>query len=209
MRENDMNSTGRRSDAARGFTLIEVMISATILFVLILLVMRSLNDSSRLLSTVSVKSEAEIKAEAILSQITQRFRNGVISTLTKGSTPTTFATGEVEDMQVEVRLMNGYNGTVVQGKTVRISKTKDEDQDGIDNDGDGYIDEWNLYLREWPDGNTGAAPSSEVELKVNMKSYSFTRENKNLHISVVLERIDPTNQQTRTITAQSTVTLRN
>ena len=77
-------SARRRAALQGGFTLLEIVISASILTMLILITARVLAGGQKLLGTTSIRSEGEMKAGDIAQQIAERIANGAISTLRDG-----------------------------------------------------------------------------------------------------------------------------
>jgi len=205
-----MRTPGLAAEAAPGFTLLEVMLSAFILSAIILMTVSILNGGNKLLLSVSLNSEAEVKSADLADQIAKRMLNGVVSTLRDG-TGAAFADGATTTNGVTIRLISGYQGAAVLGETYRYTLVDQESNtsDGIDNDGNNLIDEKKIRLQRWPDGNTAAAPTQDQKLDINLRSLSITRAGNVLRIAVVVERYEPINRVLKSVTARSNVTLKN
>lgn len=225
--------TGREGQT--GFSLLEVVIAAVLLFMIIGIAARALSSGQSLLGTVSSESAGAVNAQRILTQISDRIRNGVIADVEDGASAP-LADGSTCTNGLRIRLMQSPPLGFARGKTVWVEVSNDGEAnvtDEVDNDKDGVWDERQIHIKEFPAdddaagavavdmgqlGNRlGTIDRSDVrdpKLRV-LSPLTVTRQGKSLRITVGVLRRDPVmldkNQRPvlRCFTATGTVTFRN
>ena len=148
-------TTDRRSRARRGFTLIEMVFALSIAALVMASAMAVANSSMGAFGTASSRAEMQEAARAALDRVAAELRltnpNGLFPTLTPlGSRTVQFPT------QIDP-LTGNFTGPVVQ---IGFEYDPGEADDGLDNDGDGLVDEGRLVLTR----NPGAAGQRRVTL---------------------------------------------
>jgi len=231
-----------RRDLARtggecGFSLIEVMIAAFILFLIIGIAAQVILAGNNLLSTTLPKSSAEINAQTIAQYVADRLRNGVLTTITNslgatctgvvdGASPgAAFADATSTTNGIRVQLADGYAGGPIPGKYVGIYLENGESNgtNSTDDNGNHVADEKFVRLKEWastadPDAD---APTQNAIFAGNVKSLTIERDGSQFTVTVVVLCFDSTLRQdtgvsdyretlgVRRITATSRFVLRN
>lgn len=144
-------SHGTRTPAAGregGFSLVEVIVGATILFTIIAIAANFIATSTGLLGTVSARGESDQSASRVADRIARMFRNGSLASVKSwyqnNPVPPTeaFPQGVVQT-SIYLRLVTSNNGTPVYGDGFYIFPAVDEVNytDNIDNDKDARTDE--------------------------------------------------------------------
>ena len=145
----------------RGFSLVEVMIAAFLLFLIIGAAASMLSSGQQLLQSTSVSAEGDRIAEQVAGQVAERIRNGALATLLdpKGNPipdnpgfAVTKAPTVVYD-GFQVRPVVGFAGGAVLGKTLWFQAVGDGESlltNERDDDGDGVWDERRLHVLEFP-----------------------------------------------------------
>jgi type II secretory pathway pseudopilin PulG len=212
-----------------GFSLLEVVIAAAMLFVIIGITATLIGTGNNLVTTTSLQTSAEMRAADLVDRLAKEVRNGVLETLRTGDGTTDFYDSAVSEDRsgdgVTVRLTNGYSGGPLLDKTVRVILVAGESStvDGRDNDNDGYIDEFDVKIQKWDLAShdstdvhkTEAAPAdydkpdSETTLANNVKSLTVYRQRALLGFEVVTMKYDPPTQTMRTYTTRAGTGLKN
>ena len=228
---------GRLAEAEdAGFSLIEVVIAATILFTIIAMAGRFVLDSNRMLGAMSVRSGADVKAAFLADKIARNFRNGSLDSFRwyygwSETTPTyhenasnygqiypyCYARNVVDQNLGKAVLGDGYfYYGFIQGES--------DISDGVDNDKDGRVDECELrechilasaYVAtdvptEVPTWNWYSTPGKFTKLgEIVSNGLQFKLTGRTLSIKVTVPQYDPTLQKQINVTAESTVKLRN
>lgn len=141
----------RRAEPLRdekGFSLVEVIVGATILFSIIAIAANFIATSTGLLGTVSARGESEQSAARVADEIARLFRNGSLASVKtwyqNNPVPPTeaFPQGVVQT-SIYLRLVKSNNGVPVYGDGYYIFPAVDEVNytDNIDNDKDARTDE--------------------------------------------------------------------
>lgn len=150
-----------RMNSRSGMTLIEVLISASVAAVLMGGVVRSMQTATGLLKSTSTVLDVDRKARKLTQNLRAALENARGSTLNPElpepdiGAPTPFVT-DIEFQAVTGWSAGGVTLSPVQRLFVRIEAT--EQDNGLDDDGDGLIDE--MELVHVPD----VASGSNVEL---------------------------------------------
>jgi hypothetical protein len=223
-----MNIAARPPAATRGFSLLEVILAAVILFVIIGLSATILNGGNKLLNSVSIRSQSEVSAANVADQIATRIRNGFMSSL-RDPTGAFIADGGGSTTGFSVRLFDRFEGGPLAGETVSFTLGRGETNvvDGKDDDKDNLVDERSIVLRRWKDPTPpGAslhnlatdplgiplnplAPSQTAELSNIVESLTVSRVGKCLTITVVALKYEATYKQVLRTTSTVQVTLKN
>lgn len=143
------------SDA--GFSLIEVVIAASILFTIIAITGRFLLDSNRLLGTISVRADAEVKAAFLADTLAKDFRNCSFASIRPwyyhyppplpATTWPEYYNGSGYMQSFSIRVVDDFNGTSRLGAEYFYYwgnyqwPYESSITDAIDNDKDGRTDE--------------------------------------------------------------------
>lgn len=222
-----MKTAVRAPAAPRGFSLLEVILAAVILFVIIGLSATILNGGNKLLNSVSIRSQTEVSAANVADQIATRIRNGFMSSL-RDPTGAFIADGGGSTTGFSVRLFDRFEGGPLAGETVKFTLGRGETNvlDGKDNDRDNLVDERSIVLQRWKDP-TPPLPSLHnlptdplgVPLLVNatqtaelsniVESLTVSRVGKCLTITVVALKYEATYKQVLRTTATVQVALKN
>lgn len=202
-----MEHEGRTAEE-RGFTLLEVLISAALLGGILLICFRLIGSAQGQFATSSLTTSEEVRAEDLLRIVVDRVRNGGISTLSNG-TGAAFPDGTKSSNGLRIRMVTGYSGGAVFGETIglRLANDPQDPVDGNDNDGDGRIDESILHLDTWPGVPVGTPLTTSVSEGV--AEFVVARSGNSLTFFVVLLRWDRTNQRTLRTTATQSMLVRN
>lgn len=152
------DTTHGRPPGERGFSLLEVVIAATILFTILAIAGRFLQDSNSLLGTISARSETDVKASFLADRIARSFRNASLDSFRPyygwaETTPTyheTYSTNGYTFQYCYLRnIVDHDNGKPVLGDAYfyyAFYGGESNTLDGIDNDGDQRRDE--MEIRE-------------------------------------------------------------
>lgn len=219
----------------RGFTLLEVMIAAVMLFLIVGIAARFLASGQSLLSTSALQSEAEVAATRIAQQIAERLRNGALSTVTDIN-GNLLADGASSTNGITMAQVTGFSGETRLRGSIGIRLGLDGEAnvvDGRDNDRDNITDERSIEIVEWtalPVANTrlslwvpalAAKPLVPVPPVVRgnignrVRGLTVTRSGRRLEIRVTVMRYDPNfpdaspAAKVRTFTGTAYLTLRN
>jgi type II secretory pathway pseudopilin PulG len=232
---NDRRRGRDGRDGQAGFSLLEVVIAAVILFMIIGIAARTLSSGQALLGTVSSEASGSVTAQRILTQVSDRIRNGIIADIEDGAS-NPLADGATCTNGLRIRLIKSFKGGIERGKTVWIEVSNDGEAnvaDEVDNDKDGVWDERQIRVKEFPDDDdaVGAVATDLGQLgnrlgtidrtdprdpKMRVLSpLTVTRTGNSLRLTVGVLRRDPVmldkNQKPvlRCFTATGTVTFRN
>lgn len=139
-----------RRPAETGFSLVEVIVGATILFTIIAIAANFIATSTGLLGTVTARGEAEQSAARVADRIARMFRNGSLASVKtwyqNNPTPPTeaFPQGVVQT-SIYLRLVktDPLTGKTVLGDGYYMFPAVDESNytDNVDNDKDARTDE--------------------------------------------------------------------
>jgi len=164
----------RSSGSPRGFTIIEVLITASLLMLMAASVLTCLGVSNTAMVEGSAQADLESSARRVLNRIAQDFRAGVLTTLSPYA--------PVASSTATVTPVTGYaNGAVTLGTPIRFQLVADpkDPANGKDDDKDGYVDEGSVVR------TVGAA---QTTIAGNVKSLTFALAQTDLTCSIVLER---------------------
>ena len=141
---NTIHGTRDRSgrDAEAGFSLMEVVIGATILFALIGAAGRFIASSTNLLGTVAARNDSDQNASRVADRIARLLRNGSAASLLTYYQGTPIPDG-TNQTSLYFREIVSNDGVPVYGKGYYLFPAVDESNytDNIDNDKDGRIDD--------------------------------------------------------------------
>ncbi len=155
-----------KASLERGFSLMEIVISAAILSMLILITARTLAGGQKLLGTTSMRSDGEMNAEKIAREIAERIANGAIDTLRDGS-DALIPDGGTSTTGLSVALVEKFVGEANLKGSVGIRLGADGESDGTsdvgvaerDDDRDNLVDERSVSIVEWTD-----SPATDTRL---------------------------------------------
>jgi hypothetical protein len=138
----------RTARAEGGFSLLEVIIGATILFTIIAIAGKFITTSTNLLGTLASRSESDQSASRIADNLARLFRNASLASvkLNYSYNPAPPASSFPEGViysTIYLRLVKENSGTPVYGDGYYIFPAVDESSytDSIDNDKDSRTDE--------------------------------------------------------------------
>lgn len=171
-----------------GFSLLEVIIAATILFTIIAIAGRFLRDSNNLLTTISVRNETEVKAADLADRIARELRNASAQSFKPwwSSTPQT-APYYYEQyngatfQNFAVRIVTDYNGQAILGDEIfyyfwnYTGQYESSYNDGIDNDKDGRTDEINFGKFVYPVASCFASRTDPTENPLWTGAVKYTK----------------------------------
>jgi hypothetical protein len=204
-----------------GFSLLEVVLAAFILFVIIGLSATIINGGNKLLNSVSLRSQSEVNAANLADQIATRMRNGCIAGL-RDPTGAFILDGGGSTTGFSVRMCEDYSGAPLAGDTVKFTLGRGESSvvDGKDNDRDNLVDERSIVLQTWnplqhnlPQDPLGVPlavlPAQNVALSDRVESLTLSRVGRCLTITVVVLKYEATYKQVLRTTSTVAVTLKN
>ncbi|MHC4821199.1 MAG: prepilin-type N-terminal cleavage/methylation domain-containing protein [Planctomycetota bacterium] len=216
-----------------GFSLIEVMIAAFILFVIVGIAVNMVRSGNEMLTIQTMRTDANLKAEEYARFITRRIRNGMIDQvydgtggMGTGTYGTALATGTYSNDAFEIRMFGtmvqsvntaisgGVTWSATSGSTVRfglLASAGETAGNNTDDDGDGLIDERDLWFESWTGDKLGTGTGGHQSVKIGtmVKSLKVTRQDNTLTVEVVVFRYDRVLQEAREVTSTSSVLLRN
>jgi len=202
-------ATPRAARREGGFSLVEVIIGASILVAIVLMTAMVLQSGNRLLGVTSTQAEAENRAGGIAEQICQRLRSGILNTVTDGA-GAPLVDGATVTNGIGVTTFINWKGVAIGGESFRFFLRNGEANvtDTIDNDRDNYVDEKSLQLQRWT-GNPVGPPVAEVQLGTNIRSISVTRKGRLITVVLTVMRYDATMREVRTFVHRAETSLRN
>jgi len=143
-----------------GFTLVELAVAIGILSIAIVSALELVSTTGDALARGTSRANLDAKANALLSRIERE--------LVQAGRETLLPASPAGASSLSYRQGFGYeDGAVQWGSPLRIEFRPDEVQDGIDNDGDHFVDEARIVLVR----NAGTAAQSEVTLATGVCSY--------------------------------------
>lgn len=216
----------------RGLSLIEVIISAVILFVLVAVVLAILLNSSAHYENQAVLLALDQKGREALNEISKDLRMSKLDLLVNGVTGVSIVPSDAtiySDFQFRLpgklpagtRPLEEYrqNPDRLMTQRIRYAWVTDPGEtpnDGVDNNNNGVVDEGILQKTEQDldtSGNVLATRTSRIcwDLKKNGLAFKVPSTGSGrVEITVDLEKVDPKNRKTKmTRTVQTTVELRN
>ena len=185
MSQTDIRPDCRAAAPAGGFSILEVMIAAVILFMIIGATASILGSGQKLLSAASVSSSGDQLAEFLAGQVAERMRNANIDDLKDANgvqvpdNPTSDPALFVYD-SFQFREVVGFAGGPVLRKTIWVHALPDGEYDVAnqkDDDSDNIWDERELRIREFPpdlDSFLPAPPPSLAAAPVPLLVKDFT-----------------------------------
>lgn len=172
MSQADTRSNGQAAAPAGGFSILEVMIAAVILFMIIGATASILASGQKLLGAASVTSSGDQLAEFLAGQVAERMRNANIADLKDANgvqvpdNPTLDPAKFVYD-SFQFREVVGFAGGPVLRKTIWVHALPDGEYDVAnqkDDDSDNVWDERELRIREYPKDLTAFLPAPPPSL---------------------------------------------
>ena len=217
--------TMKRTKLSRaGFTLLESTIAIAMLGSVLSSVMYVLDSSAKAFRTGSMVARMDADADRALREAAAALRSAEAGWL---NPPAPTGSEDRIDFQRSEGVLD--NGQAVPGPVERLAFEYDDQEldDGIDNDGDGLIDEGRLILTRDIGGaaqriqlarDVSEAPPGEIlgnglddDLNgvVDDHGFSITQIGNRLTIRITLQRFDRSSQRVLEQTSERTVTLRN
>lgn len=214
----------RKATKRAGFTLLEATVVAALLSSVLGSVAYMLNSTSNAFRTGSLLAHMDSDANGALQAASRALRGCSADWITP---PTPNGSEEAIDFQRVISVED--DGTATPGTIERLAFEYDdfEADDGVDNDGDGLVDEGRLVLTRDVGGNNARtillrdvceAPPGEVLGNgldddfngiIDDRGFSITQTNGLLTIRVTLHRLDNTTNQIIFQSYDRTVALRN
>ena len=191
-----------------GFTLLELSMAMTLFVVVVLMVGKNFLDSSRAFTGLAKLLYGHTRAQLIMDRLVQELLPGSFTTL---DPPV-----PVDSTSIAFQKVIGVvNGEPVLGNTLHMELVPlaSNTTDGVDNDGDGLIDE--CGIRIWEDlppfGPTPGPPDLPVLIAGNLAAggLKFNREGSLLVIDLTLQEVVQPGEAPRLIHLVSGVKLRN
>jgi type II secretory pathway pseudopilin PulG len=218
-----MRATGNGRRARRGLTLVELVISMTMLTVILGAVALATLRGNDAYNTGRTVAELETRAQRIVSQIAQELRGARRAGLVPDPLPP-FGSSTL-DYQVNTGFAGG---AVAWSAPLRISfdYSPGEVDDGADNDSNGIADEgsavwrrnpgaaneervvWGNWVREFLEGEVPNGADDNGNGLIDERGLCFQAAGDTLTIRLTLERRDP-DQRLITRTVETAVGLRN
>lgn len=222
-RRNTVSTPASTRLHRRGFTLVEMAISATILFVLLGVVGLAALTGDKAFHVAAAKSEVEARARRVVDRIADQVAMCGATALTPS------ALAPLGSSTLDFKTPTGLAGsTITWGDTSRIQfqYTTRDPNDGKDNDGNGLVDDGQVVLvqhvglttqkstvlvrgvAEFLQGETPNAKDDNSNGLVDEKGLSFDRVGEKLTIRLTLGEKDPEGDLV-VRSAQTTIKIRN
>jgi prepilin-type N-terminal cleavage/methylation domain-containing protein len=162
-RQQRRERAGLATSARNGFTLVELAISMVLVAVLLGLFFMTTQAASSAVNTGVAVAELDALAQRSLERVCEDLKSSSLEL----ATPQAVAPFSADTIDYQRRRGLDAGGNPVWGPLERLSFEYDEANDGIDNDGDGLVDEGRLVWSE----NPGAASERRVILAADVREY--------------------------------------
>jgi prepilin-type N-terminal cleavage/methylation domain-containing protein len=187
----------------KGFTLVEVMIVVIMLSIMMVASIKFLMDNQQTYVSMLVSSTTEHEGRRILQNITEQVRNLGHSTFTtKPVDP-----GLNEIAAKEILSYDSATSTITydtEAVTIGTQYSTGESDNGVDDNGNGLIDEMDVYLKKGTETSIFATHIMENGLTFTL-SQSTGRATALLKVEVQTQMFDPIQQYTHSSTLTSTI----
>ncbi len=185
-----------------GFSLLEVMIAATILAIMLLAMMVVLMASQDTFNTLATRASTQMRIQGALDRLVKEMRLGSQGNVSTGSPPTYLVEGHAYDNVTIVPVTGVMGGSTLLGPSVTYRFELDANEvatPGADGDGDGLIDEGRLIR---------TAEGTDTVLCGRVTGLIFIFSSDQLRISLTASAVDDNGYEHR-FTGDSSISFRN
>jgi len=156
--------TSTHNSLRRGFTLVEVVLSAAMLGIMLLAVGLTTLSTDKAFKAGAAQDQAISKAQRVIGRIVDELSMGGSG----GLTPVPLA--PLGSSTLSFRTPTGWSGGSVSWngqRRIEFQYRDDDPNDGLDNDGNGFVDDGRIVLTR----NVGLADEDSVVLLNNVAEY--------------------------------------
>jgi len=199
----------KHSTSSSGMTLLEISLAIAIMTGVVIAVGKNFLDFSRSFSSLTKLMHSETRAEVVMDRLLDELITGSVTSLTPP--------GPIAAQAVEFRKITGIDGS---GNAlfsnpfhVELVDVESNTADGIDNDGNGLVDE--CGVRIWEDFPPyGPSPDASdnpaiICSKLTKDGLKFTQQDAVLLIEITVQEVFETGDPPKLINRKSGVRMRN